>query len=159
MYKAKDAWITTIGSVAFFLAGIAIGFFLRLSVPQIAFNFSPAIDLLLLSLLVLVFSMLFFGKITPLLFLVIGLMQAGLVEKMPVVMLVQAVPLFLMGFTGTLLGRRLFEDLKGGDNVYSYKRELLKWFAISIIVAAIIGLLNQQLTEANAAVLGFFKSP
>ncbi len=83
MTQAKDAGIIAIASIAFFLVGLATAFFLNLDMLIVSFNIFPAIDLLLFGLAVLVFSMLFFGRLTPLFFFLVGASQANMLNTMP----------------------------------------------------------------------------
>lgn len=148
----EDAGVALVVSIAFFLIGLTAAFFLEFDIPIVSFNLFPAMDLLLLGLAVFVFAMLFFGKLTQLFFFLVGASQVLLLKTAPVLLFFNAIPLFLFGFTGTLFGMRLLDDLEGKDNLYDYKKELLMWFAISAIVAIVAGILQPQLMELNAMI-------
>ena len=150
--RIRESTVIAFASIAFFLVGLAIAFFFGLKTPFAALGFSQEVNLLLLTLAVFVFSMLFFGRLTQFFFVLVGLSQAGQIATMPLVVIFNAVPLFLAGFAGTLFGNYLLDDMEGTDNLYNYKIELLKWFGISIAAALVLAFLNPQIVAMNSAV-------
>lgn len=147
--RVRDAGVTVFVSIAFFLVGLGIAFFFDLKAPFAALGFSQEVNLVLLTLAVFVFSMLFFGRLTQFFFVLVGMSQAGQVAAMPLVVIFNSVPLFLAGFSGTLFGKYLLDDMEGTDNLFDYKIELLKWLGISVAVALVFVFLNPQIVAVN----------
>ncbi len=124
-----------------------------------AFEFIfTAIDLFVLVLAVFVFSTLMFGFFACFIFLYVGLLfgAAALFEN-PLLIILNAIPLFTAAYIGILTGNYLWEDLNGKGNLFDHTKEIAIYLGLALILAIIIGALNPFLPNAEQ-ISAFFGS-
>ncbi|MBS3057647.1 MAG: hypothetical protein J4415_03400 [Candidatus Diapherotrites archaeon] len=100
---------------------------------------NPALNLLLLTASVFIFSLLFFGSSAPLILFFVGIMQGKAFLGAPLEVIAGAIPLFIAAYAALVAGRYLYADFRGTGNFFAHKREMIALFGISIIAAVVIG--------------------
>ncbi|MBI2530439.1 MAG: hypothetical protein HYW05_04835 [Candidatus Diapherotrites archaeon] len=101
---------------------------------------NPALNLLLLTASVFIFSLLFFGSSAPLILFFVGIMQGKAFLGAPVETIAGAIPLFIAAYAALVAGRYLYADFRGTGNFFAHKREMVALFGVSLVAAVIIGI-------------------
>ncbi len=121
-------------SAGFYIMGLAVSYFLGLETSFI--SMTSVSDSIIATLGVFIFAVLFFGFLTPLLLLSVGLSQRILVSQ-NIFSLIFAAQFFVAAYAGTLLGIKALKDLKGEGNLASsFKKEILL-MTIAILLSVI----------------------
>ena len=100
---------------------------------------NPALNLILLTASVFIFSLLFFGSSAPLILFFVGIMQGKAFLGAPVETIAGAIPLFIAAYAALVAGRYLYADFKGTGNFFAHKREMIALFGAAIVVAVVMG--------------------
>ena len=101
---------------------------------------NPALNLLLLTASVFIFSLLFFGSSAPLILFFVGIMQGKAFLGAPLEVIAGAIPLFIAAYAALVAGRYLYADFRGTGNFFAHKREMVALFGISLVAAAVVGI-------------------
>lgn len=120
--------------------GIFVGANSIAAFSLIGLSANPALNLVLLTASVFIFSLLFFGSAAPLILFFVGIMQGKAFLIAPLETFAGAVPLFIAAYAALVAGRYLYADFRGTGNFFAHKREMVALFGISLVAAVIIGL-------------------
>ncbi|HLC36475.1 MAG TPA: hypothetical protein VJK05_02610 [archaeon] len=110
-------------SIALFLLGLVLGS-IGIGLPYYEVGLSPVINLIVLSLGTFIFSILFFGKLTPLIFLYLGgaiALTLMVSPELAFIRALNAIPLFFAAWAGTEAGVSSKTDLEGEGNLFLNK--------------------------------------
>ena len=136
--------IIIISSIAFWIAGLVIAFFFNINLEPL-FTFDALTNAVLITLSLFVFSILFFGRLTPFVFLVVGFMQsANITQNAWNLMLI--VPMLFAAYSGTMLGNFLMKDLQGRDNVFLHGRKIAMHLGVAVALALVLPFLISYLS-------------
>ena len=153
--------------VIFFIIGLGASAILKLGFTPFSLNLFPivgafefiftAIDLLVLVLAVFIFSTLMFGFFACFVFLYLGLLFGSIIFENPLVVILNAIPLFIAAYIGILTGNYLGRDLHGRDNLFDHIKEIGIYLVVAVIVALIIGVLNPMIPNSQQMSVFFDK--
>lgn len=136
-------------SVLFWVTALILGYVKGYSFtidplnPVVLGNFS----LVVLSLETFVFSILFFGVLTPLLFVYHGFLAHDLIVsdlannlgvKAAVINIIYILPLLLAAYSGTILGISALKDFTGKGNILERRWQVLGYLIVSVTLSLIL---------------------
>ena len=124
MFALNNPKLLFIFCIVCWIIGLTANQFYGIELEFQLFPGIPVIDLIVLTIIVFVFSILFFGYLTPILFIAIGLIQGAMFTKEPLSLLM-ILPIILAGYTGIILGNYLWKELLGEDNLFLHKKALI----------------------------------
>ena len=128
----------------FLLLGLIFGYLFGQTLPDYFLGTNTTLDLIVLAFVVFILSVLFFGHLTPLVFLFFGFRIGTLtrIELMPgLINLVYVLPMFFAAYAGTILGKHAKLDLDGEDNLFDQKIRIIKNLLRAVFLAVIVSIL------------------
>lgn len=138
-------------SLIFFIVGLGATAILELQLEpfslglhaegilQLLFN---ALDLAVLAIGAFLFSLLLFGYLAPVFFLYSGLLLGASLFENPILVIMQAVPLFIAGHIGITAGNYLWQDLTGEDNFFKHYPEIAAMLFAAALSGFFVGLIG-----------------
>lgn len=134
----SDSITITVLNATFWLIGLIAGLYynIDLGIQLVALN--SAINLILVDLAIFVLSVLFFGYLSPIFFMIFGIINAKLYSIEGFNALFYIAPLILAGYAGAILGTALKKEIDGKDNALNYKKSIALWMGFSLILAVLV---------------------
>ena len=138
--KTKESYgevaIIFIATIGAWIAGIAVSSFLGYSLEPFL-QFDIITNTVILTFAAFVFAVLLFGFLAPLFFIVLGMMQQTGIFENPIYALL-VVPMLFAAYAGITTGIYLLRDLQGKDNIFNYKRKILIYLGVSLVLAVLM---------------------
>lgn len=142
--------IYVLPAIAFFILGVAISIFLGVEGASFSFGIHPAVDFLALAGGVFVLSIPFFGYLSPLVLLLVGIASKPLFDTNPLAVILLIVPLALAAHAGGLTGRFVHEDMNGKSNLFEHNMQIFKALGAALVVAVVFGIAVDFLPPLDA---------
>ncbi|MBI4052688.1 MAG: hypothetical protein HY394_01490 [Candidatus Diapherotrites archaeon] len=118
------------------LLGLSIAIFFETSIAM-PFKGNMIIQTLLLSAAALVLSVLFFGYLSPVVAIAIGMIMGPVIAKQPAAALL-LLPLALSLKTGATIGILLHKDMTGKENAFAFNKKIIMAIAAIIFLGIIL---------------------
>lgn len=128
-------------NVVLLCIGFALGYFFNLQLEPVLISVNPILAGSLLALGFFVLSTAFFGNLTPILFLYLGLVNSSLLLVNPVGVIALCFACAMASSGGNFLGEKAGLDMNAKESLSSHKKEAIAFLAISIAFGAIAGFL------------------
>lgn len=144
-------------SVAFFIVGLAASYYLDMRFPALTLGMHPSVDFALLAFGVFLFSILFFGYLSPVVLLIVGLTQGQVMAEHPLLVMLGFVPLLIASYVGGLTGRYVYLDLQGKANLFELRKRIVLSVAAALAIAVVFGFAVEAMpaaSEINQYLLG-----
>ena len=137
----SDSITITVLSATFWLIGLIAGIYYNIDIGITLLSFSSTLNLVFASLAVFILSAMFFGYLSPILFMIYGVINAKIFAMEGFNSLFYIGPLILAAYAGAILGTALKKEIDGKDNVLDYKKSIALWMGFSIILAILVTLI------------------
>ncbi|MDO8627832.1 MAG: hypothetical protein Q7K42_05165 [Candidatus Diapherotrites archaeon] len=124
--------------------GLLAGYLFGNTTPDYLLGINKTFDLVVLSLVVFIVSVLFFGYLTPLVFLFFGFRIGTLMRidlMLGTINLIYILPMIFAAYAGTVLGKHIRLDLMGEDNLFDQKIRIIKNLLRAVFLAVIVSIL------------------
>lgn len=144
--KKMNPFLTVFLSFGFFVSGTVIAYAMGLKTELPFFDIHPALGLVVSSLAIFLFSLLYFGNLNPFFMVLIGLMYSRLLEVNPLLLVAYGLPFLAAAYAGMIFGNSINEDFKGKANLFANKAIVL-WLAAAILLALIVGFAQPYLPQ------------
>ncbi|GEM_PF-3353732 len=135
-----NKFILTLLNVVLLFLGLLGGLFFKLSASPLYFGLnSPVFTGIIIAFSYFVLSIAFFGMLTPVLFLFIGVVYSSSVISNPLGVLALIIAATFGSSVGNTLGEATNRDINQKENLSAYRDRVIIGVVIAIILGAIAG--------------------
>lgn len=134
-----NRFILILLNIVLFSLGVGLGAILELNLTPLDFGFGPVIGFAIISFGFFVLSAGFFGMLTPVLFLYLGLVESGVIVQNPIGVVFLLIATSISSATGNILGEAAGKDLNGVKSLSEYSTTIALGVVLSLLVAATAG--------------------
>ena|SRR3989344_4818957 len=118
-----------------FIAGIGTGAFFALSFSPISIGIGPVLDLVILTISVFLLSVIFYGYLSPLVFLYLGAVHWKLLFSNPIGVLGYLIPLVIASYAGGIAANYASMDMNEEGNFFKHWRIVAGLLVVAVVVA------------------------
>ncbi|MBU0635405.1 hypothetical protein KKE06_00060 [Candidatus Micrarchaeota archaeon] len=156
MVSRAHLLVSFLSLISAWIVGFAFAKIFDWQFPLLVFDMSTFLGLFWMGLVMLVFSMMFFGRLGFLIFLMLGAIQAGdTSSSLLLLSFLQALVLSWFGMIGVLIGEQLFADLNNRKEFDLLNKTTIYFFVIGVILAVIVSLLSEILISIGERLVDF----
>jgi hypothetical protein len=137
----SDSITITALSATFCLIGLIAGIYYNIDLGIALPVLNDFANLIIITLSVFVLSVLFFGYLSPILFMAIGIINSQLYAVQGIISVSFIAPLILASFAGAMLGTALKKEIDGKENILEYKKPFVLSLVGALVFAIIVAML------------------
>jgi len=124
-------------NIILFIIGLGVGAFFSLGFSPISIGLGNVVDLIVVSIAVFLLSMIFYGYLSPLVFLYLGFVSNKMIFSNPIGVLGFIVPLVIASYAGGVAANYASMDMNGEGNFFQHWKGIAAMLIAAVIVAAI----------------------